>query len=111
MGNKHKNFSINVHELLGKCVHDCEWKSQCEVQTCTIHGMTEEMLDGILGVINDDVSCSDYIKGRLVLGKGTLARLQLTKIGYAYDAHISVDATGVLKVSIPHDRQRQMITA
>ena len=60
------------------------------------------MLNVIRGVIDDDVSCSDYVNKRLILSRGSLAHLKLTKIGYKYDAHISLDAEGVLMISVPH---------
>ena len=108
----HRNYSINIHELLGKCTKSCEWKSQCKMRACTIHGMTAQILGGIRGAVDDDVSCSDYINERLILGRGALAHLKLTKIGYEYDAHISLDVDGVLKVNIPHHNvQRQVLAA
>ncbi len=106
---KNKNFLINVHQLLGRCNCKCKWKAKYKMDKCIIYGMTKEMLDVISGIINDSVSCADYSSKKLILGRGALAHLELTKLGYEYDAHVSLDAEGVLMVGIPNHNIRQQI--
>ena len=100
---EHRCFSLNIHEIIGRCNNDAssEWRAPVSMKTCFIRGMTPQMLDVVRGYIVDGVSCANYADEKLILGQGAMVQLKLTQIGYDHNAHISLNKDGVFKINIP----------
>lgn len=105
-------YHINFWELLGRCSCDGTWSASQKMQSCIINGMTDDILGSITNTIVDDgVTCADYIHGRLILNCGAIAMLNLRRLGYDHDICIAVQAEHGLHInSTKHVKENLLLS-